>query len=297
MSPPFVWPEMGRSDLVWGGAGRHRGVEFRREFGGRLRGSRKVRRSVSLVTEGGAVRVLERDEWVEESVAGCQLGHVKRTQRLMVMAEYMLDCPELSLPKQNVEWSDVKAAYRLCDREEVNLNAVAECHWQRVGQTSPGVHLLTSDTTDIDEYTHRATTGLGMLGDGQGRGLQLHSRLAVETSTGVVEGLAASKVFYRKPAPKQKMRAQRLNRPREVSLWGDVVEQAGSPPAGSQWVHVFDRGGDNFESMCHIVVQRSDWVIRASKLNRKVLQASSKQLPSGEHGDDAPSPKMPLAAC
>jgi Transposase DNA-binding/Transposase Tn5 dimerisation domain len=234
---------------------------------------------VSLVTEGEAMRVLERDEWVDENFAGCELGHVKRTRRLMVMAGKMLECPELSLPKQNVEWSDVKAAYRLCDREEVTFDAVAECHWQRVRQTSPGVHLLISDTTDINEYTHRATTGLGMLGDGQGRGLQLHSCLVVEASTGVVEGLAAAKVFYRQKSPKKETRAQRLNRPRESSLWGDVVDQAGSPPAGSQWVHVFDRGGDNFESLCHIVAQQCDWVIRASKLKRKVLLDSGESVP------------------
>ena len=234
---------------------------------------------MSLVTEGEALRLLERGEWVEENFAGCELGHVKRTQRLMVMAENMLECPEASLPKQNVEWSDVKAAYRLCDRKEVTFHAVAECHWQRVRQTPPGVHLLISDTTDINQYTHRATTGLGMLGDGQGRGLQLHSCLVVEAATGVVEGLAAAKVFYRKRSPKQETRSQRLNRPRESSLWGDVVDQAGSPPAGSQWVHVFDRGGDNFESMCHIVTQKCDWVIRASKLNRKVLLDSGESVP------------------
>ena len=231
---------------------------------------------MSLVTEGEAMRLLERGEWVEENFAGCELGHVKRTQRLMVMAENMLECPEASLPKQNVEWSDVKAAYRLCDRDEVTFDAVAECHWQRVRQTPPGVHLLISDTTDINHYTHQATTGLGMLGDGQGRGMQLHSCLVVEASTGVVAGMAAAKVFYRKPAPKKETRTQRLNRTRESSLWGDVVDAAGSPPAGSQWVHVFDRGGDNFEALCHLVTQRCDWVIRASQMKRQVL------LDSGE---------------
>ena len=249
---------------------------------------------MSLVTEGEAMRMLERGEWVEENFAGCELGHVKRTRRLMVMAENMLECPEVSLPRQNVEWSDVKAAYRLCDRDEVTFPAVAECHWRRVRQTPPGVHLLISDTTDINQYTHPATTGLGMLGDGQGRGLQLHSCLVVEAATGVVEGLAAAKVFYRRPSPKKETRAQRLNRPRESSLWGDVVDQAGLPPAGSQWVHVFDRGGDNFESMCHIAAQRCDWVIRASKLKRKVLLDSGKQMASGQHGAEGSGPLVAL---
>ena len=91
------------------------GVDFRTDSGGELRRSREVRRGVSLVTEGEALRWLEHGEWVGENFAGCELGHVQRTRRLMVMAENMLECPEASLPKQNVEWSDVKAAYRPCD--------------------------------------------------------------------------------------------------------------------------------------------------------------------------------------
>ena len=115
-----------------------------------------------------------------------------------------------------------------------------------------------------------------MLGDGQRRGMPWHSGLVVEASTGVVAGLAAAKVFYRQRAPKQETRTQRLNRTRASSLWGDVVDAAGSPPTGSQWVHVFDRGGDNFEALCHIVTQQCDGVIRASQRKRKV------RLDSGE---------------
>ena len=70
---------------------------------------------MSLVTEGEALRWLEHGEWVGENFAGCEWGHVQRTRRRMVMAENLLECPAASLPKQNVEWSDVKAAYRRCD--------------------------------------------------------------------------------------------------------------------------------------------------------------------------------------
>ena len=66
------------------------------------------------------------------------------------------------------------------------------------------------------------------------------------------------------------------------------MDQAGSPPASSQWVHVFDRGGDNFEAMCHLVAQKCDWVIRASKRKRQVL------LDSGEYGADGPSESVAL---
>jgi hypothetical protein len=135
---------------------------------------------------------------------------------------------------------------------------------------------MISDTTDINHFTHQATEGLGMLGDGKGRGMQLHSCLVVDAATGVVRGTAAAKVFYRKSVPKNEKRMQRLARSRESTLWGEVTQKAGRPPEGSQWIHVWDRGGDNFEAMCHIVQNSCDWLIRASKLNRVV------QLDSGD---------------
>jgi len=221
-------------------------------------------------------QVADNERWVNQNFSRCNFGHVLRTQRLTMMARNMLECPNESLPKQNVEWSDVKAAYRLFDRKEVTFNAVRQCHEEVIRQTPPGVYLMISDTTDINHFTHQATEGLGMLGDGKGRGMQLHSCLVVDAATGVVRGTAAAKVFYRKSIPKNEKRMQRLARSRESTLWGEVTQKAGRPPEGSQWIHVWDRGGDNFEAMCHIVQNSCDWLIRASKLNRVV------QLDSGD---------------
>lgn len=236
-----------------------------------------------FVLHGGAkMRLLENAEWVEQNFGGCQLGHVKRTERLGIMASEMLESPESSLPQQNIEWSDLKAAYRLCNRKEATFDAIACCHWSRTKQTSPGRYLFISDTTDIDHSFHRATTDLGILGDGRGRGMQLHNCLVVNSSGGTVEGQAGALVYYRKRKPKNETRMQSLRRSRESELWGNLVDKVGPPPESCQWIHVFDRGGDNFEAICHIVKNRCDWVIRASKMNRKVLDQAGKQLKLNE---------------
>ena len=217
-----------------------------------------------------ATAVADNKQWVEQNFSHCDLGDVRRTQRLAIVARNMLNNPEKSLPKQNAEWSDTKSAYRLFHREEVTFDAVRQRHEELVRQTPPGVYLMISDTTDISHFTHQATTGLGMLGDGTGRGMQLHSCLTVNAATGVIHGSAAGIVFYRSEVPKGETRMQKLARPRESSLWGKICEKIGQPPEGSQWIHVWDRGGDNFEALCHVVQSKSDWVIRASKLNREV---------------------------
>ena len=228
---------------------------------------------------GHAVIARSNEQWVEDQFSQCDLGNRLRTKRLQKVAGAMLSCPEQSLPKQNSTWSDLKAAYRLFDTKRVTFDAIAEKHWMQTRQTKPGRYLLISDTTDIDHFSHQATTGLGMLGDGNGRGMLLHNCLVYNCDDRLIEGTAGALIYYRKNVSKNETRMQRVNRVRESSLWGDLVDKVGSAPEGSQWVHVFDRGGDNFEAMCHIRLIGCDWIIRASKLERNVITKSGKKMP------------------
>ena len=225
--------------------------------------------------------------WVEEQFGGCDLGDKRRTKRLGVVATNMLESPERSLPQQNATWSDLKAAYRLFDSEQVTFESVCGQHWQQTRQTKPGRYLLISDTTDINRSTHQATTGLGMLGDGKGRGVQLHSSLVYNSDEKLIEGVAGSVLYYRSHAPKNETRMQRLRRVRESELWGNLATELGSAPEGSHWIHVFDRGGDNFEAMCRIYKTGCDWVIRASKLNRKVIDEQGERRRLSEVAQEA----------
>lgn len=49
-----------------------------------------------------------------------------------------------------------------------------------------------------------------------------------------------------------------------------MIDRVGPPPEGAHFIHVDDRGADNFEVYCHLRQQRSGWVIRASQLKRIV---------------------------
>ena len=222
--------------------------------------------------------VRENEQWVEDQFSACELGNSLRTERLQKVARAMLSCPEQSLPKQNAAWANLKAAYRLFDKQQVTFDAVAQQHWQQTRQTKPGRYLLISDTTDIDHFSHRATTGLGQLGKGNGRGMQLHNCLVYNCDDKLIEGAAGALLHYRINVPKNETRMQRLSRVRESELWGTLVDQVGRAPEDCPWIHVFDRGGDNFEAMCHIRLAECDWVIRAAKLHRKVITESGERM-------------------
>lgn len=233
------------------------------------------------------VKICDNDQWVKMQFDSCALGNSLRTRRLQKVAARMLSCPEQSLPQQNVTWGDLKAAYRLFNNKRVTFDAVAEQHWQQTRQTKPGRHLLISDTTDINQFSHKATTGLGILGDGIGRGMQLHNCLVYNCDDELIEGAAGALIHYRVKARKGETRMQRLHRYRESQLWGSLVNKVGIAPEGSQWIHVFDRGGDNFEAMCHIQLTGCDWVIRASKLNRKVINENGEKVKLKDALDEA----------
>lgn len=235
------------------------------------------------------LKVVENRQWIENQFSECDLGDKRRTKRLEQVASHMLASPESSLPGQNPVWGDLKAAYRLFDNSLVTFDAVAEQHWKQTRQSKPGRYLLISDTTDINRYSHKATTGLGILGDGVGRGMQLHNCLMYDCNNRLIHGTAGALLYYRRRSPKNEKRMQRLARERESSVWGNLVDKVGAPPEGCQWIHVFDRGGDDFEAMCHIRLTGCDWVIRASKLKRKVLTEAAKQTALQEALHDARS--------
>lgn len=217
------------------------------------------------------MKVLDSDQWVDANFGACDLGDKRRDKRLLKIASNMLAMPGGSIPKQNIEWADVKAAYRFFDNEHCTFDNVAESHWNLTRQTKPGRYLLICDTTDIDHTAHDCTTGMGILGNGMGRGVQLHSCLAFNFDEKQIVGSAGGLLYYRKRVGKGETRSQRLARTRESDVWGNLVDQVGKAPKGSQWIHVWDRGGDNFEAMCHVKLSGNDWLVRASQMSRKVI--------------------------
>jgi hypothetical protein len=234
------------------------------------------------------MRLVESDEWVEQQFEDCDFNNSMRTTRLKKVARNMLGDPNGSLPKQNCNWSDVKAVYRLLDREEVTFDAVAECHWRQTRSTiGKGRYLLISDTTDFKKLYSSPIKELTPMGPGIGNGMQLHSCLAIDSTNGLVQGMAGALLHYRKRACKTETKMQRLSRTRESQIWGNLVQQIGPPTNDSQWIHVFDRGGDNFESLCHIVLNECDWVIRVARMRRIVKNAAGELVKLSEALEDA----------
>jgi len=217
-------------------------------------------------------------EWAQLNFGSCELGDKRRMNRLVRVAEQVANNPAASLPDQTEQWADLKAAYRLFDRNKVTFEAIARPHWELTKQSARGRCLVIGDTTELDFGKDRQIEGVGPTGNGSGQGFLLHNALLVQADSEAIIGVAGQTIHYRKKKRKSKKpenAAQRMKRKRESEVWGKVIDAVGKPADGVEYVHVFDRGGDNFEVYCHLLRQRGEWVIRASKLNRYVLAGDS----------------------
>lgn len=188
------------------------------------------------------------------------MGDVRRTRRLVGVAAALAHCPSGTLPQALPHWSELKAAYRLLDNRAVSDEAILAPHLARTRRacTQAGEYLLVEDTTLLDYSGHRATRGLGRIGNDRGRGLLLHTTLAArvegwdaqERPQMQVLGLAGQECWARTgpSARGQKERwRQRLARGRESERWARTLAQLPERPAGAQWIYLADRESDIYE--------------------------------------------------
>lgn len=222
--------------------------------------------------------VLDAAQWAETQFGSCQLGDVRRTRRAVKVATQFALSPDASTPQQIEVWSDLKAAYRLFDQQEVSFRSLVESHWQQTRRVATGVCLLISDTTETNfgMRRHALSLELGPTGNGKGRGFLLHSCLMVQAETREVIGLAGQELLYRKPTGcARESSYRRTQRARESEVWGRVIDLVGPPAPEVKYLHVGDRGADNMEVFYHCRQQQCGWVVRASNLRRNI------QTPAG----------------
>ena len=219
-------------------------------------------------------------QWAQSEFALAQLGDRRRTQRLVTIATGLAHCPSGTLPQAFPGWKDLKAAYRFFSQPKVGPLHIQGPHWEqtRARCRQPGEYLLIEDTSELDYSGHPGCADLGPIGNGQGRGLLLHSTLAVQVEgwstahrpVGQVVGLLHQQCWKRSGPPKRGRETwrQRVQRPRESQRWAAVLEELDGPSAQSVWVYIADREADFYEPIERCQRRGLDFVIRAYRDRR-----------------------------
>jgi hypothetical protein len=219
------------------------------------------------------------------------LGHKKRTECLVKIADLIHQHPGGTLPAKLHLPKDYKAMDRLMNRPEVTHQSVLAAPCERTRQRmrdAKGVTLVLHDTTELDYSGLHSIGDLGSIGGDLNRGFLCHNSLAFDPQRREVLGLA-NQILHRRRCQRKSKGAnktlegvkQKRERPdRESRLWPHGVAAVGLAPEGSLWVHVADRGADGFEFLAQLVKQRQGFVVRSCS-NRVIRQGHDENDPKG----------------
>lgn len=190
-------------------------------------------------------------EWAKQQWSGIKLGDARLEHRAVRIGTAIAEHPAQSLPQQMSDPVALRGAYYLLNHPGVTLERLSQQSWEgtRQAASQQKVVLFVQDTTELDYTRHPTKEGLGPIGDGKGRGLLLHSTLAVvPDATPQILGLAHQQVVLREPVVKP--RPNYTSSP-EGQVWAVAAEAIGKPPESEEvlWVHVGDRGSDDFRFM------------------------------------------------
>jgi hypothetical protein len=222
--------------------------------------------------------VLPPDQWAASEFGAAQLYDSRRTDRLVFMAQQLAQHPGGTMPQAFPAWADLRAAYRFMDQPKVTHRQIQQPHWERSREQCrlPGEYLIIEDTMFLD-YTHSAAAmELGVIGDGRGRGFQLHSSLALRVEgwtaqqrpEAVLVGLVAQQCDCPPAAPEGEKRSERPYRKRRSERWAQELRAMDKPPPGCRWIFLADREADIYEPIIECQQQGWDFLIRSCQDRR-----------------------------
>ena len=179
-------------------------------------------------------------------MARCQLGHKRRTDRLVDSTRRITSHPGGTLPEKLQEPAAYRATLRLMNHPDVTHRAILRPHIEETLERLrriPTTVLIVHDIVELDYSNQMTLGGLGQIGNGGGRGYECHNALAVDPQSGELIGLVAQQLHSRDRAPAGEGVAARRDRDsRESLLWVNAARQIGPAPAGCHRVDVCDRG-------------------------------------------------------
>jgi len=200
------------------------------------------------------------------------LGHGARLKRLLRVSDAFGKAPSASFPALSHNPREAKRGYEFLGNPLVLpddvlrghvLNTLDRCATHRRV-------LLVMDMTELDYTAHRATRGLGSIGDGDGRGIHVLSVLALDASTGEPLGVLPPQRWVRPDVTPGRRKAEstyaRSLRARESQYWVRAIRSnrdvLGPSTVGTRFVVVIDQGGDIFDNFAACRARDFGFVLR-----------------------------------
>jgi hypothetical protein len=214
--------------------------------------------------------------WVIDEMRDADLGDKRLSRRLERLLSDLADRPTASIPAACGGRSEVVAAYRFFDHEDVTPGVILESHHARTKERMAGqpVALLVQDTTELD-FTRpkQQVQGAGPMDGANRMGAFLHP-LAAFTTDGTPLGAVWAKMWTRDPSTtRAETTSQKRERRRATPIeekesmrWLEGMREARAVAQelpNTQCVCIADSEADIFELFAEPRGERPvDWLIR-----------------------------------
>jgi hypothetical protein len=204
-------------------------------------------------------------------------------QRLELMLQAFGEQPQRSIPQVTGNRNDMDAAYEFFKNQRVCPAAiVASCLGDTLQRLGGCQRLLAiQDTSDLNYSGLEHTPGLGYTDGPGGRGLKLHSTLAVRAD-GLPLGLLTQQLWARDPQHQGRVqdRRRRDAQDKESFRWHDHARAARQVlPPGATVIHIADREGDIYQWLAADRPANTHLLVRVAQAHRVVVHG-----PDGREG-------------
>jgi hypothetical protein len=192
------------------------------------------------------------EAWVEEELAGLDLGDKRRNRRAMQTLQTFWNRPNASIPEASGSVGEMQAIYDLFSASTTRVEALREAHAEAVvGRIADCEEVwIVQDSTELSFNTLRATEGLGPLGGEHSQGLMMHTALVLDLA-GVPQGVLHQETWARdEEVGKRHTRRKRRIEEKESQKWLTTVRTCEQrlPASVNAWI-IGDSESDIYELM------------------------------------------------
>lgn len=224
---------------------------------------------------------------IAKEFEGAALGDIRRTRRLVKMAEALIEEPSASFPDAMMDEAGLEGAYRFLGNDEVSADAILAPHIARSCERACSLDwfLVVHDSSEFAFGGESPRTGLGRLKSAGSQGFYGHFALGVAPGEARQPlGVLGLTTIFRDQRAKGKrtLKERRSDPGNESKRWGELVEVVEQRLAGRGTpVHVMDREGDNYELFAGLLEGRRRFVIRVAhdRLLASPLDPEAKERP------------------
>ena len=238
----------------------------------------------------------EAESWAAKEFEETKLGDRRLTDRLVKIADKLSIMPESPINQACGGWSEVKAAYRFFQNENIKEKAILATHISKTVERIERhkVILAIQDTSYFTYSNHKKTTGLGIICTKVGtniknietKGLIMHTTLAVSTK-GLPLGILDQKIYARpeisekQKALKKKSHGNALSiEDKESIRWLESLKNTNQSAEKTIIVTVCDREADIYDFFALAHKLNKPVLIRAAQdrnVNKKSMYSKKKQ--------------------